>query len=139
MGDPADLGWLGQALSGVSFVAVLGLLWRVSAWHSETAGRIKALEDISKDSRGNPGCAARHQALDAAAREAPTKGSMSDAFDQIRALERATADDRQRLAVAMERIDGALSRLEDKVDALGGEDRRPLGRTKTNPGFNPKG
>ena len=71
-------------------------------------------------------------------RELPSKGSMSEAFEQIRSLERAAAEDRRGVEVALANINGSLQRLEDKIDALACEERRPLGRTKTNPGFDPK-
>lgn len=134
---PMDIGWLFQALGPVSFFSVLGLLWKVAQWHTETGERLKSLEAIVVgDGKGSEGCALRHRALDAQIREAPSKGSVADAFEQLRALEARAAEDRQSNAVALARIESTLQALVDKLDALA-DGPRPIGRQRTNPGFDP--
>ena len=134
----ASADWLGL-LQGIPFLAVLGLLWRVATWHADTDGRLKSIEAIIfGDGKGNEGCALKHRALDKMLSDAPTRGSVNDAFQQVRALEKTANEDRQRFSVALERMEGAIEHLTQKVEELTAEVReRPLGRTKTNPGFDP--
>lgn len=139
----ADLGWLGQALGGMSFFAFLGLLWRVSGWHKGTEDRLEGLEKtINGDGKANEGCALRHKQIDKVLGAVPSRDSVSDAFNAVRALEAKAAEDRQKFAevqaqerqkfaVAMERIEGVLERLEGKIDSLAEEERErrvPVGR-----------
>ena len=114
----------------------LTVLWRVASWQSSMDERMKKIEEIVLgDGKGMEGCTKRHRELDAALREVPSRGSLGEAFDQIRTLERTAAEDRRKTAVDFEQIKGLLLSLVDKVDSLA--ESRSQGRTKTNPGFDP--
>jgi hypothetical protein len=133
------ISWEGISTIFTILVAFLTLFWRISTWKATQDERLKSLEAVViGDGKGNEGCALRHRALESKITEVPTRRAMADAFDQIRGLQESAAEDRRRTDVALERIEGVLRALVDKVDVMmESEGRRPLGRTKTNPGFDP--
>ena len=114
----------------------LTMLWRVASWQTVMEERMKKLEEmVLGDGKGSEGCAKRHRDIENAMRDVPSRGSLGEAFDQIRTLERTAAEDRRKTAVDLEQIKGLLLSLVEKVDLLA--ESRPQGRTKTNPGFDP--
>ena len=99
----------------------------------ELAARLAAAELLAKVQgelitaqaallRERPWCLERRREVDARLADMPTRGSINDAFAQLRTLEKSAAEDRQKFAVAMERVEGVLERLEEKIDALGKRD-----------------
>lgn len=149
-----------KIITGTTGILLLGMLWKISAYHTATAARFERIEGLLfGDGKGNEGCAIKHRALDKLISDAPSRGSVNEAFQQVRALEKTAAEDRAEFAkvlaedrqsfkVALAELKGMVMTMTEKFDGLTrevelmargdeGDVRRPLARTKTNPGFKP--
>ena len=133
---PVPSPWAAWATPSAIMGAV-GSLVAIVGWLIRQDRRIEAQREAHEKLQGSMERYQTRETCGEHHRDLPSKGSMADAFEQIRALERAAADDRRNMEVALANINGVLQRLEEKLDALA-DSPRTLGRQRTNPGFDPK-
>lgn len=109
--DPALAAWLAPSGLAVVAGAVVWLVKSVVSQDRRVEGQAASIRELA----GQLERYATREACGAKHAEVASRAAVSDAFEQLRALERVQAEDRASVKVALERFAAAVDRL-DRIE-----------------------